>query len=96
MNMTLSKWDAITWTLVLAIVPYGWTVVGAMLMCWMVMQLDNRKDRKKPTPGGPITYVDGGGNTTTYGDISGGTYQKGVRTESNRSVWKDFFDNDDF
>jgi hypothetical protein len=92
----LSKWDAITWTLVLAIVPYGWTVIGALLMCWMVLQLGSRK---KPTPGGPI---DGGG-TTTYGDISSsvnlyhsGTHRHTTRTKSNRSVWKDFFDNDDF
>jgi len=92
----LSKWDLITWTLVLAIVPYGWTVIGALLMCWMVVQLDNRK---KPTPGGPVTH---GGNTTTYGDISGvNLYHKGTkgfttRTEGNRETWRKFFDEEDF
>jgi hypothetical protein len=56
MNTTLSSWDAITWTLVLAIVPYGWTVVGALLMCWMVLQLGPKGDR-------PVKI-------TTYGGIS--------------------------
>jgi hypothetical protein len=77
----LSKWDAITWTLVLAIVPYGWTVVGAMLMCWMVLQLGPK--------GGKVKITRTGSHTTIYGDIS-------PRSESNRTVWKNFFDNEDF
>lgn len=91
----LSKWDAITWTVVLWIVPYGWTIIGALLMCWMVVQLDNRKDKKK---------LESGGNTTTYGDISGvDLYHKGTkkvlytkRTEGNRETWRNFFDEEDF
>ena len=91
--MLLNKWDAITWTLVLAIVPYGWTVAGGLLMCWMVMQLDNRKDRAEARKA----------SKTTYGDISGvDLYHKGTqvhrttRTESNRETWRNFFDDEDF
>jgi hypothetical protein len=91
MHTTLSKWDLITWTLVLAIVPYGWTVIGALLMCWMVVQLDNRKDKNRAM---------GVPTMTTYGDVS--LYHKGVRklktgrTEDNRETWRNFFDNEDF
>ena len=46
-----NTWDAITWTVVLAIVPYGWTVVGALLLSWIVWQLglDRKKDEVKST-----------------------------------------------
>jgi hypothetical protein len=93
----LSKWDAITWTLVLAIVPYGWTVVGALLMCWMVVQFS--KSEGLPPCLQPDVYpkdlwpyeLPG---TVIYGDISPRHPDKDVM--GNRDVWKDFYDNDKF
>ena len=99
-------WDALTWTLVLAIVPYGWTVVGALLMCWMVVQLDKRNDKSKYYEvGGRVNlYHDGTktyqtgqeneGTTIIYGGISP-RYPDRDETE-NRQIWKDFYNNDDF
>jgi hypothetical protein len=95
MTKKLSTWDAITWTLVLGIVPYGWTVVGALLMCWVVLQLGKRKAQYP----GVATAKAGNPNTTTYGDISlyyNGTKVHTTRTLGNRETWREFFDEEDF
>ena len=70
---------------ILFLVPYGWTVVGALLMCWMVMQLDNRKDKKKARRVMDIY-------TTVYGSMP----KRSTRIEGNRETWKNFFNDEDF